>query len=94
MHANPSIQPNGAAEAILSDKDIRKVIYTTSTIESLNMTLRKMTRNRRIFPSDESVFKVMYLALQAVSKKWTMPIREWKPALNRFAIEFAEHFPQ
>ncbi|GHO52582.1 hypothetical protein KSB_10570 [Ktedonobacter robiniae] len=75
-------------------QDIRKAIYTTNAIESLNMTLRKMTRNRRIFPSDESAFKVMYLAVQTVSKKWTMPIREWKPALNRFAIEFADRFPQ
>jgi putative transposase len=75
-------------------EDIRKAIYTTNAIESLNMTQRKMTRNRRIFPSDESAFKVMYLAVQTVSKKWTMPIRDWKPALNRFAIEFAERFPQ
>jgi putative transposase len=58
------------------------------------MTLRKMTRKRLIFPSDESVFKVMYLAVQVLSKKWTIPIRDWKPALNRFAIEFAERFPQ
>jgi putative transposase len=75
-------------------EDIRKAIYTTNAIESLNMTLRKMTRNRRIFPSDESAFKVMYLAVQTVSKKWTMPIRDWKPALNRFAIEFGDRFPQ
>lgn len=74
-------------------QDIRKIIYTTNAIESLNMTLRKMTRNRRIFPSDESVFKIMYLAVQTVSKKWTMPLRDWKAALNRFAIEFADRFP-
>ncbi|GHO63702.1 IS256 family transposase [Ktedonobacter sp. SOSP1-52] len=74
-------------------EDIRKIIYTTNAIESLNMTLRKMTRNRRIFPSDESVFKIMYLAVQTVSKKWTMPLRDWKAALNRFAIEFADRFP-
>src|SRR6266705_1061131 len=75
-------------------EDIRKVIYTTNAIESVNMTLRKVTRNHRIFPSDEAVYKVIYLALQNIAKKWTMPIREWKLALNRFAIEFAGRFPQ
>ncbi len=75
-------------------EDIRKVIYTTNAIESVNMTLRKVTRNHRIFPSDEAVYKVLYLAIRNISQKWTMPIRDWKPALNRFAIEFAERFPQ
>lgn len=74
--------------------DIRKVIYTTNAIESVNMTLRKVTRNHRIFPSDEAVYKVLYLAMQNIAKKWTMPIHDWKPALNRFAIEFAGRFPQ
>lgn len=75
-------------------EDIRKVIYTTNAIESMNMTLRKVTRNHRIFPSDEAVYKVLYLAIQNIAKKWTMPIRNWNPALNRFAIEFGERFPQ
>ena len=75
-------------------EDIRKVIYTTNAIESVNMTLRKVTRNHRIFPSDEAVYKVVYLAMRNISKKWTMPIRDWKPALNRFAVEFAERFPK
>ena len=74
--------------------DIRKVIYTTNAIESLNMTLRKVTHNHRIFPSDEAVYKVIYLAMRNIAKKWTMPIRDWKPALNRFAVEFAGRFPQ
>jgi putative transposase len=74
-------------------EDIRKVIYTTNAIESVNMTLRKVTRNHRIFPSDEAVYKVVYLAMRNIAKKWTMPIRNWKPALNRFAVEFAEPFP-
>lgn len=74
--------------------DIRKVIYTTNAIESVNMTLRKVTRNHRIFPSDEAVYKVVYLAMSNIAKKWTMPIHDWKPALNRFAIEFAGRFPQ
>jgi transposase-like protein len=68
--------------------EIRKVIYTTNAIESLNMTLRKVMKNKRVFPSDEAAFKQIYLALQNISKKWTMPIRDWKPALARFMIEF------
>ena len=74
--------------------DIRKVIYTTNAIESVNMTLRKVTRNHRIFPSDEAVYKVVYLAMRNIAQKWTMPIHHWKPALNRFAMEFAERFPR
>jgi putative transposase len=74
-------------------EDIRKVIYTTNATPSVNMTLRKVTRNHRIFPSDEAVYKVVYLAMRNLAKKWTMPIRDWKPALNRFAIEFGERFP-
>jgi putative transposase len=73
--------------------DIRKAIYTTNAIESLNMTLRKVLRNRRSFPTDDSALKVIYLALANLSKKWTMPIRNWKDALNRFAIEFEGRFP-
>jgi putative transposase len=68
--------------------EIRKVIYTTNAIESLNMTLRKFIKNKRVFPSDEAAFKQIYLAMQIVAKKWTMPIRDWKPALARFNIEF------
>ena len=74
--------------------DIRKVISTTNAIESMHMTLRKVTRNHRIFPSDEAVYKVVYLAVRNLAQKWTMPIHDWKPALNRFAVEFAERFPQ
>lgn len=70
--------------------DIRKVIYTTNAIESLNMTLRKVIKNKRVFPTDESVFKVLYLAINNISKKWSMPIKDWKMAMNRFAIEFGE----
>lgn len=68
--------------------EIRKVIYTTNAIESLNMTLRKVIKNKRVFPSDDAAFKQIYLSLQNISKKWTMPIRDWKPALARFTIEF------
>lgn len=73
--------------------EIRKAIYTTNAIESMNMTLRKVLKNHRAFPTDESAMKVIYLAIQNVSKKWTMPIRDWKPALNRFMIEFGDRLP-
>lgn len=64
--------------------EIRKVIYTTNAIESVNMSLRKLTKNRGSFPSDEALLKLFYLALRNISKKWTMPIRDWKAALTRF----------
>lgn len=67
--------------------DIRRAIYTTNAIESLNMTLRKVIKNKRVFPSDNSVFKVLFLAIENISKKWTMPIHNWKAAMNRFTIE-------
>jgi putative transposase len=74
--------------------EIRKVMYTTNAIESVNMCLRKVTKNHRIFPNDEAALKVVYLAIQNLSKKWTMPIRDWKPALNRFAIQFEGRLPK
>lgn len=73
--------------------EIRKVIYTTNAIESLNSVIRKAIRNRKIFPNDSSAFKVVYLAVVNASKKWTMPIRDWKPALNRFAIDLGDRVP-
>jgi len=74
--------------------EIRKVIYTTNIVESLNNTLRKSVRNRGHFPTEDALMKVLYLAIQGVSKKWTMPIRDWKLALNRFAIMFPDRFPE
>jgi transposase-like protein len=71
-------------------EDIRKAIYTTNAIESLNSVIRKVIKKRKLFPTDDSAKKVIYLAIQAASKKWTMPIRNWKPALNRFMIEFED----
>ena len=68
--------------------EIRKAIYTTNAIESLNMSLRKVTRNRGHFPSDDAMFKLLYLALKNSAKKWTMPIRDWKSALNQYSIRF------
>ncbi|WP_034303662.1 IS256 family transposase [Herbaspirillum sp. RV1423] len=70
--------------------EIRKVIYTTNAIESVNMSLRKLTKNRGAFPTDEALVKLFYLALRNISKKWTLPIRDWKAALTRFTIQFGE----
>ncbi len=70
--------------------EIRRVIYAINAIESLNMTLRKVTKNRGSFPNEESVFKILYLALRNASKKWTMPIRGWNAAMNHFLIIFEE----
>ena len=74
--------------------EIRKVIYTTNAIESVNMSLRKVSKNRGSFPSDDAVLKLYYLVLEIISKKWTMPIRDWKAALNRFTIQFEDRMPQ
>ena len=75
-------------------KEIRKVIYTTNIVESLNNTLRKSVRNRGHFSTEDSIMKVLYLAIRGVSKKWNMPIRDWKQALNHFSIMFSERFPE
>lgn len=71
-------------------QEIRKAIYTTNAIESLNSVIRKVIKKRKIFPTDDSAKKVIYLAVQEASRKWTMPIHNWKAALNRFMIEFEE----
>jgi len=73
--------------------EIRKVIYTTNAIESVNMSLRKITKNRGSFPSDEALMKLFYLALRNISQKWSMPIRDWKGALNQFSIKYEERIP-
>ena len=69
-------------------EEIRKAIYTTNAIESLNSVIRKAIKKRKLFPTDKSAKKVVYLAIMDASKKWTMPIRNWKTAMNRFMIEF------
>ncbi len=73
--------------------EIRKAIYTTNAIESLNMSLRKVTRNRGSFPNDEAMTKLLYLAMKNISKKWTLPIRDWKSAMNQFTILFEGRMP-
>jgi putative transposase len=67
---------------------IRRVIYTTNAIESVNSVIRKFTRNRKIYPNEESAVKLVFMAIREAAKKWTMPIHHWKEALNHFAIMF------
>lgn len=73
--------------------EIRKIIYTTNAIESLNMTLRKIIKNRGHFPSDESATKLIYLALRNATTKWTMPLKDWKKALTQFAVIYKDRVP-
>ena len=75
-------------------KQIRKVIYTTNIVESLNNTMRKAVRNRGHFSTEDGIMKVLYLAIRGISKKWTMPVHDWKQALNHFAIMFSDRFPE
>jgi putative transposase len=70
--------------------DIRRVIYTTNAIESLHSSIRKVIKNRGHFPNDEAATKLIYLALRNIEKKWIMPARTWKEALNQFAVLFED----
>lgn len=71
-------------------KAIRRIIYTTNSIESLNNQLRKVTKNKRVFPSDESVFKTLYLTIEYITRKWSMPIQNWNEAMAHFLIKFED----
>ena len=74
--------------------DIRKVIYTTNAVESLNMSLRKVIKTRGSFPNQEAAMKLLYLALEHIAKKWTKPVKDWKAALQRFAILLGDRVPK
>lgn len=95
----PAISPSWRADwerlTVFFDysPEIRKVIYTTNAIESLNYSLRRRLKTRGSFPNDDSILKILYLAINRVSKKWTMPIRNWKAALNQFVILFGDRVP-
>ena len=73
-------------------REIRRVIYTTNAIESVNRSLRKMVKTKAVFPDEDSVFKLMYLAMNNISKRWNRPIKNWRAALSHFAILFPERF--
>ena len=74
-------------------KEIRRAVYTTNVIESLNFSLRKITKTRAAFPSEEAAMKLIWLGLQNIEKKWTMPIQNWSLAMNQFAIIFEGRMP-
>ena len=74
--------------------EIRKVIYTTNAVESLNMSLRKVIKTRGSFPNEEAALKLLYLALDRVAKRWTRPVQDWKAALNRFGILYEDRLPR
>ena len=73
--------------------EIRKIIYTTNAIESLNMSLRKVTKTRSSFPNDDALLRLLYLALRNITKRWTIRVQEWAAALNRFAIIYEDRLP-
>jgi transposase-like protein len=73
---------------------IRKAIYTTNAIESVNSVIRKFTRNRKLYPGEDSALKNVYMAIREASRKWTLPIQHWKQALNHFAILFEDRLPK
>jgi len=95
----PAISPSWRADwqrlTVFFDysAEIRKVIYTTNAVESLNYSLRKLLKMRGAFPNDEAIVKILYLAINLVAKKWTMPIRDWKAVLNQLVILFGDRVP-
>lgn len=95
----PAISPSWRADwtrlTVFFDypREIRKVIYTTNAIESLNYSMRKVLKNRGAFPNDDSIMKVLFMGLNNIAKKWTRPIRDWKAALNQFVIMFGDRVP-
>jgi putative transposase len=74
-------------------EEIRRIIYTTNAIESLNNSLKKTIKNRASFPNDEAAMKLLYLSLKNIMKKWTMPVRNWGKALNQFAVLYVDRMP-
>jgi len=82
-------EPHASSSFFQFLPEIRKVFYTTNAIESLNMVMRKYTRNRRIFPNDDSALKSLFLAIREASKNWKS-IHHWKPALQSFQVMFGE----
>ena len=71
-------------------QEIRRLIYTTNPVEGLNRQLRKVTKKRCCFPTDDSLFKCLYLAIQNIQKKWTKPIHNWSQILNQLTIVFED----
>ena len=72
---------------------IRKVVYTTNAIKSVKYSIRKITRNRQSFPTTDAAVKLVFMALQNISKRWTMPLRDWGAALNQSTIIYGSRVP-
>ncbi len=95
----PAISPSWRADwqrlSVFFDypAEIRKIIYTTNAIESLNFTLRHVLKRGKLFANDDAIRKVLYLALRKITKKWSQPIRNWRKALNQFVIMFGDRVP-
>jgi putative transposase len=71
-------------------QEIRHLIYTNNAVEAYHRMVRKFTKSKAIFPTDDSIRKVVYLSVKEITKKWTMPVRDWGMAHSQFAIFFAE----
>jgi transposase-like protein len=74
--------------------EVRKVIYTTNAIESLNATYRKLNRQRSVFPSDTALLKALYLSTVEATKKWTMPLRNWGQVFGELSIMYEGRLPE
>ena len=72
--------------------EIRKIIYTTNSVESYHRMVRKFTKSKAIFPTDDSIRKIIYMSVKEISKKWTMPVRDWGLAYSQLAIFFEDRF--
>jgi transposase-like protein len=86
-------QPPEVVPFLKFPPEIRAGVYTTNAIESLNYSIQRVVRHRQSFPSDESALKLVFMALRNISKKWTMPFRNWGSALNQFAIIYGDRVP-
>ena len=75
-------------------QDVRKVIYTTNAIESLNSTYKKLNRQRSVFPNDTALLKALYLSTLQATKKWTLPIRNWAKVYGEFSIMYPDRMPE
>lgn len=73
-------------------QEIRKIIYTTNAVESYHRMVRKFTKSKEIFPTDDSIRKIIYMSVKEISKKWTMPVRDWGLAYSQLAIFFEDRF--
>jgi transposase-like protein len=73
--------------------EVRKGVYTTNAIESLNYSIQRVIRHRQVFPTDESAMKLIFMALRNITKKWTMPFRDWGAVISQFVLIYGERVP-